>query len=105
MDHHKDDHSGHGFAKGQEKVPDDHEKEHEGDFGSGQETHDAAREKVRSDFARGEDEEDPSAKLYGPTTRAVRTTTSDRLDDRAKNNSRSGGGVAVTGRMGQPHRS
>ncbi len=58
MEEHKDDHSGHGFAKGQEKLPDTHEKEHEGDFGSGQEMHDAARESVRPDFARGEDEED-----------------------------------------------
>jgi hypothetical protein len=66
MDHHKDDHSGHGFAKGQEKAPDDHEKEHEGDFGSGQETHDAAREKVRSDFARGGDEDDPEREAVRP---------------------------------------
>ena len=58
MDHRKDDHSGHGYAKGQEKLPDDHEKEHEGDFASGREMHDAAREKVRPDFARGEDKED-----------------------------------------------
>ncbi|MGH2698591.1 MAG: hypothetical protein ACRDJL_05245 [Actinomycetota bacterium] len=58
MDHHKEDHSGHGFGKGQEKLPDSHEKEHEGDFASGRERHDAAREKVRPDFARGKDKAD-----------------------------------------------
>ncbi|MGH2774360.1 MAG: hypothetical protein ACRDJT_02850 [Actinomycetota bacterium] len=66
MDHHKDDHSGHGYAKGQEKRPDDHEKEHEGDFASGQEIYDEAREKVRPDFARGEDKENPDRDQVRP---------------------------------------
>ena len=89
MEDHKDDHTGHGFAKGQEKLPDTHEKEHEGDFGSGQEMHDAARRRCVPTSPAARTKRIPSATRFGPTMRGVRTTrrTSDRLDDRAKDRS------------------
>jgi hypothetical protein len=69
MDHDKhdrDDHSGHGFAKGQEKLPDDLEKEHESDFARGQDIEDPAREAKHSDYARGLDHEDPKREAVRP---------------------------------------
>jgi hypothetical protein len=66
MDGEKHDHSGHGFAKGQEKLPDDLDKEHPSDFARGQDTDDPEREAEHPDFARGSDHEDPKREAIRP---------------------------------------
>ena len=66
MDHDKHDHSGHGFGKGQEKLPDDAEKEHRSDFARGQDTDDPARDAEHPDFARGSDHKDPKREAVRP---------------------------------------
>jgi hypothetical protein len=66
MDHDKQDHSGHGFAEGQEKRPDDAEKKHPSDFARGEDIDDPERDAEHPDFARGSDRKDPKREAVRP---------------------------------------